>query len=269
MNTKQLEYFISLSETLNFTRTAQKFYISQTAVSNQIKALERSLDTQLFNRNKHAVSLTPAGSVFLGQAKAILYKIDEALERVHLTTVGVVGMLRIGFVNGYEKTSFSDLIYKLYNQYPNISMTFFRGNQVQLQEKLDNGELDIVFTLNKRELPPTCAVHNLKRYPLCVIVHPTHPLAARKTVCLEELVGERIFDQQESQDVEAALLMVSANMGIAIMPAYCVRYLNQSQHLMMITLEDDNAWADVAAVWLRGNDNPALPRMTEIIEEMA
>lgn len=65
MNTRQLEYFVSLAETLSFTKTAQKFYISQTAVTKQIKTLEHNLDTKLFNRNNHRVELTPEGNVFL------------------------------------------------------------------------------------------------------------------------------------------------------------------------------------------------------------
>jgi len=93
MNTRQLEYFVSLAETLNFTKTAQKFFISQTAVTKQIKILEYSLDTKLFNRNNHHVELTPAGNVFLAEAKAILQRIEEATERVRLTTIGFVGYI--------------------------------------------------------------------------------------------------------------------------------------------------------------------------------
>ena len=268
MNTRQLEYFVSLAETLSFTKTAQKFYISQTAVTNQIKALENNLDTKLFDRNKHSVKLTPAGNVFFIQAKIILQKIEEASERVHLATVGFVGLLRIGFVKGYEKTSFSDLIYKLHNEYPNISLTFFRGTEKELYTKVSTSELDIAFNIiNEKEINASLNSYPIKRYTLNIIVHPTHHLATRKSVTLEELTGETIFNYNEFDDIESILLMASANMGVAILPSYCVRYLNQSQHLMMIPLEDDNAYIDISAICSKENNNPALSRLIQIIEE--
>lgn len=269
MNTRQLEYFVSLAETLNFTKTAQKFYISQTAVTKQIKALENNLDTKLFDRNNHRVELTPAGNVFLTQAKAILYKIEEATERVHLTTVGFVGLLRIGFVKGYEKTSFSDLIFKLYNQYPNISITFFRGTEKELYNKVLASELDIAFnTFNDKEITPLIDKYLIKRYFLNVVVHPTHPLAVKKSVSLKELAGENIFNYNDFDDIESILLMVSANMGIAILPSYCIRYLNQSQHIMILSLEDQNEYVDIAAIWSKENSNSALPRIIQIINDI-
>jgi len=267
MNTKQLEYFVSLAETLSFTKTAQKFYISQTAVTNQIKALENNLSTKLFDRTNHYVQLTPAGNVFLSQAKTILQKIEEATEKVHLATVGFVGLLRIGFVKGYEKTSFSKLIFHLHHQYPNISTSFFRGSEKELYDKLSNSELDIVFnTCNEKEIPASLDAHLIKRYSLKVVVHPTHPLATRKSASLGDLTGETIFKYTEFPDIESILLMVSANMGIAMLPSFSVRYLNQSQHLMMIPLNDESAYADIAAVWSSESHNPALSTLIQIIK---
>lgn len=269
MNTKQLEYFISLAETLNFTKTAQKFFISQTAVTNQIKKLEQVLNSKLFNRDNHHVELTPVGNMFLAQAKTILHQIEEATERVHLITVGFSGSLNIGFIEGYEKTSFSDLIFHFHNEYPNISITFIRGTEKELYNKILNSELDIIFnTWNKVETSKLLQVHLMKTYSLNVVVHPTHPLATRKSLSLKELIGETIFQHSESHDIESILLMVSANMGIAILPFYCARYLNHSQHLMIIPLEDKSKHVSIAAIWNRENTNPALPRLTQIIKSV-
>lgn len=82
MNTKQLEYFISVAENLSFTKTAEKFYISQTAVTQQIKALEEQINVTLFTRSKRHVELTPAGKVFLSEARTII-KISMMLLQKH------------------------------------------------------------------------------------------------------------------------------------------------------------------------------------------
>ena len=80
MNIRQLQYFVDLSETLNFTKTAQNFYISQTAITKQIQCLEGDLDIPLFHRSKKSVSLTsilfpifPDGMDF---SRSSLYPVD-------------------------------------------------------------------------------------------------------------------------------------------------------------------------------------------------
>ena len=69
MNIKQLEYFVDLSQTLNFTKTAQNFYISQTAITKQIQCLEKDLGIPLFIRSKKSVELTNEGNLYLPYAR--------------------------------------------------------------------------------------------------------------------------------------------------------------------------------------------------------
>lgn len=67
MQIRQLEYFVAVAEQLNFTKAAKQFYISQTAVTLQIKALEEELGVVLFYRTNRKVELTPAGKTFLDE----------------------------------------------------------------------------------------------------------------------------------------------------------------------------------------------------------
>ena len=82
MNIKQLEYFIDLSQTLNFTKTAQNFYISQTAITKQIQCLEKDLGIPLFIRSKKSVKLTSEGRIYLPYAKKILEDIALSYRRI-------------------------------------------------------------------------------------------------------------------------------------------------------------------------------------------
>ena len=70
MNMNQLRYFIGVAEYQSFTKAAASYYITQTAITQQIRALENHLGVQLFDRNTRPVRLTPEGSVFLREAKA-------------------------------------------------------------------------------------------------------------------------------------------------------------------------------------------------------
>ena len=64
MTLQQRRYFIAVAQNLSFSKAAQQHYVSQTAVSQQIKLLEEELETELFQRTRHSVALTSAGQVF-------------------------------------------------------------------------------------------------------------------------------------------------------------------------------------------------------------
>ena len=68
MNQNQLKYFVAAAESRNFTKAAEQFYISQTAITQQIRLLEQTLGCALFDRSTRPVSLTGAGETFLGEA---------------------------------------------------------------------------------------------------------------------------------------------------------------------------------------------------------
>ena len=95
MNIKQLKYFIAVAEYKSFTKAANQYYISQTAITQQIQALEEAMNVQLIDRSRRPIALTPAGNVFLGEAKAILERMNTALGKVRDDSTGLVGTLRI------------------------------------------------------------------------------------------------------------------------------------------------------------------------------
>ena len=107
MNTNQLRYFVTAAECRSFTKAADQFYITQTAITQQIRALEDSLGVPLFDRSSRPISLTPAGSAFLSDARSILGRIDQAVNRIQEVSTGMVGTLRIGYTKGFERSNFS------------------------------------------------------------------------------------------------------------------------------------------------------------------
>ena len=104
MNRNQLRYFVAAAESRSFTKAADQFFISQTAVTQQIRLLEEMLGCPLFDRSTRPVSLTPAGKAFLTEAKAILERMDQAIDRAHGASTGLSGSLRIGYLKGYEQS---------------------------------------------------------------------------------------------------------------------------------------------------------------------
>ena len=147
MNINQLEYFVAVAKEKNFTKAAKQCYISQTAISLQIKALEKNLGVQLLDRDKHHVTLTPAGQIYLREAEEILFKLSEARRLANIAAGGIAGTLTIGFIRGYEQSDISTTLRDFHENNQNIAIHFIRNNMSTLYEQLSKHEGDIAYTL--------------------------------------------------------------------------------------------------------------------------
>ena len=96
MELRHLRYFIAVAEEEHITRAAERLGIQQPPLSQQIKAIERELDVQLFRRKPRGVELTDAGRALLAEAKTILVSLDRALETTRRTARGEQGRLCVG-----------------------------------------------------------------------------------------------------------------------------------------------------------------------------
>lgn len=287
MNIKQLEYFVTAAENQNFTATAKKFYISQTAITQQIKSLENQVGELLFDRTKGKLSLTPAGYAFYQECKGILIRLSDALEKTHSAANGSTGSLRIGFIAGYEKTNFTELIKKFRSLYPNVALTFTRKNSKDLWRLLENDDVDLIFGIPSESIDEVkYSKIPIRKYPIMIVLYPSHPLSAHASIRLSELNNENFiilsFDEtdnrfhnsivqcinrknikpntiQYSNNVDTILLMVSAGMGISLIPQFALLFYNQSQNLTIKpTLPEDNLSATIYAMWNNQNKNSAI-----------
>lgn len=294
MNLNQLEYFVNAAETLNFTSTAKKFYISQTAITQQIKALEDHLGEELFYRKNKKLSLTPVGKVFYQECKAILIRTSDALEKVHLAANGIIGDLRIGVIDGYEKTNISDSIRNFHNEYPNVSLKFVIKSYKELWSMLENNDLDIIFnTIFESFNEERYSRIKIEDYPVMTVLHPTHPLSGRNIINIKDFYNENFialsFDDKDmkyensilnymnisdikpniiqySNDIETILLMVSSGLGIALIPQFAVIFYNQSQNLSIIPVESDaNLSLNINAIWNSHNTNSSIEKFVSSI----
>ena len=290
MNRNQLKYFVSAAEHRSFTRAAEQYYISQTAVTQQIRLLEESLGCALFDRSTRPVSLTSAGTAFLQDARAILERMSRAQERVHDASTGLAGSLRVGYVRGYERSDLSELMRRFHQQNANVLITFYRCSTDVLAAGLLHQEYDVIFTWDSTNLKTQegVAFETVEKARLVVALYAGHPLAQRRRLSRQELRGESIiymspdaaddsygdaFFMQlykdagykpnilfRSADTESILMMVSAEEGISILPAYCVEKLYNADNLVFVPLIGEGEVEEIIAAWQTTNPNPALAR---------
>jgi DNA-binding transcriptional LysR family regulator len=94
---RHLRYFVAVAEELNFSRAAERLFMAQPPLSQQIAKLEGEVGARLFNRTNRRVELTPAGEAFLLEARLALEAADHAVQRARNTAHGATGRLRLGF----------------------------------------------------------------------------------------------------------------------------------------------------------------------------
>src|SRR5438270_13918481 len=96
---RHLRYFIAVAEEEHFTRAAERLGMQQPPLSQQIKAMERELDVQLFHRKARGVELTDAGRLLFAEARAVLAQLERALEMTHRTARGETGQLCVSIAS--------------------------------------------------------------------------------------------------------------------------------------------------------------------------
>ncbi|MDO4261349.1 MAG: LysR family transcriptional regulator [Eubacteriales bacterium] len=297
MNINQLRYFIAVAEYRSFTKAANQYYISQTAITQQIQALEENMDVQLIDRSVRPIALTGAGNVFLGEAKAILERMDAAISRVREASTGLMGSLRVGYTKGYERSDLSELLRLFHEDYPNILITCWRCDTDMLAAGLLNGDYDIIFTWDSTNIrrEENVGYRLIERVPLVVALYQDHPLARRSALSRRELKGEPILYMTpsatgesfgdshflelyrkagyqpdilfRSNDTESILMMVAAGQGISILPSYVTSKLKDADNLVFVPLVGEEEYEEIIAVWTKGEQSLALQHFLARIEE--
>lgn len=242
---RHLDAFAVLGEELHFGRAARRLGISQSALSQRLHDLEDKVGTALIERTTRRVSLTVAGSVFLNEARTILSRVEQAVERTR-DSAGLRGeTLRVG-AGLHCAFSFLPALLKLYRRrYPSVILEVDILQSEETVRALEGGTLDVGLLR-----PPTengsLAVKALYREPFLAAIPTEHPLAEKTILTLSDLKGpgltqisrpdlrdaftslnEQLVQEgtslQKNSAVDStmsALALVSANGGYSLVPAW-------------------------------------------------
>ena len=187
-----------LSRDLNFTKTAERCYVSQSVLSRHIRALEQETNSKLLVRDKRGVHLTPAGDAFAMTCKRMLEIYDESLERINAMCDGFDDILRIS----YMLTPANNLLDRAYerqlSRWPRVKVELLSSWERRVFTLLSQNKVDLGIALVFEEPDP-------KKYQsLCleegsfdVFVPADHPLAARSAITAFDLAGETVLIPSE------------------------------------------------------------------------
>jgi DNA-binding transcriptional LysR family regulator len=246
---RHVRYFIAVAEEGHITRAAERLGMQQPPLSQQIKAMERELDVQLFRRKPRGVELTDAGRALLEDAREILARLDQALETTRRTARGEQGRIRVGIsVTSTFHPLVPRAIRAFREAYPLVFLTLQEGRTHDLVELLRGERIDAAFVRLPPADPDGVAVNNLLEEPMVLALPSAHVLArgSRSTaIPLKSLANETFIAPpsqrgpglratafeayraagfaprigQEDAGTTTALSFVAAGLGISIVPA--------------------------------------------------
>ena len=142
---KQLEYFVCVVDNNSFTLAATEQYVSQSAISQQIKALENSLGVELMVREKRSFHLTPAGQYLYRSGKKLLERFHDV--KVETTRIGTDARvsLRIGYLNRYSGIAMQQTVIRMAKRYKNLDIRMYSGSHEELYGMLQDRRVDVAF----------------------------------------------------------------------------------------------------------------------------
>ncbi|TDQ56819.1 LysR family transcriptional regulator [Mesocricetibacter intestinalis] len=306
MRIRLLREFITLAEMLNFTKAANKLYMTQPILSRHIKELEDKFGTELFDRSTHHVTLTSAGELLLQEAKKIVQQYDDSVFRINTFTGQNKNKLSIVYLGDAFSHLLADVLGAFKQVYPHVSVSHRDTDLLEAFNLLKSKEYDLGFVLRPafidnlseemlKEKSNFCTLP-FANDPLCVAFNKSHPLAGCEHIRLQDISQYPIIvedlketpwakmystDFLQMQNLPFSIYKVYPNIKtcafelelnnnvVLLLPKHRRFILGANSRLMV--LEDEQKYSYVMElIWHPQNGNPYLPRFikkfTEIIK---
>jgi len=291
MELRHLRYFIAVAEAGSLTVAAeQKLHTSQPSLSRQIRDLEDEVGAQLLTRTARGIELTPAGRAFLDHARLVLSQAEAAGEAARRVAHPAKPCFAMGFLTGHELAWMPEALQILRDELPNIDVMISSQYSPQLANALVKGTVDAAF-LRREEGVPELAFHLLVKEPLVVILPSDHRLAARKTISVQDLVGEtfvnvsntapvlrmviddylkrsgvNITPDHEADHLAMGMSLIASTGGVGLLPAYAQNFLPSS--VTSRPLQGETPTIDLVLGYKKSNESPILKLLLSRSDEL-
>lgn len=201
---RQMKYFIAVVECNSFTEAAEQCYISQSAISRQIRSLEKELGVELIHRENRRFTLTPAGEYFYEQSKGILNEVEDIRRETFRIGKDKEMELKIGYLRCYSGQELHQAVAEFSRLYPEVSIHIVNGTHEELYDLLRFGGADLVLTDQRRAFSDKYANFQLLKCGCYAELSVRSPLAEQESVTMEELKRQAciLISSREQQNIE-------------------------------------------------------------------
>lgn len=279
MNLRDLQYFVAVAEHGHIGKAAEACHVSQPTLSMQLKKLEEYLGVTLFERTNKQVMITPVGEALLARAQRIGREAAELREAARAAQDPLSGVVRLGLFPTLAPYLLPHIMPAMHTALPKIHWMLVEEKSNVLLEKLHKGELDAAMLALPVVGGEGLDSVALFEEPLRLAVPPSHRLATRDAVTLEDIKGEPLMLLEEGHCLRAQALdvchllqiseytefqatsletlrhMVAAGEGITLMPRMAMRAQDGIVYLM---LEQDSICRSIGLVWRKSSARGAV-----------
>lgn len=191
MELRQLRYFVAVAEAGNISRAARKIFLTQPALSRQIRALEEEIGQCLLERQAHSIRLTPAGETLLREARELLSHAEQVVERTREAGRGL--RLRVGYAPSLAAGILSPAVEVFTQTHAGARLELFDLSTQEMLAGLAAQTLDVIVTVGQGDRRSGVKWIPLVRAPWKLAVPRHHRLAARPRVTAAEVAGEPLL----------------------------------------------------------------------------
>ncbi len=213
---QQLRVFQAVAEHRSFTRAAEEIHLTQPGVSIQVKRLEELLGVELFEKVGNQVYLTAEGKELQQTCHDLFGRLELFEERLKELSGEVTGPINICVISS-AKYFLPFLLGNFLRRHPRVEPRLKVTNRANLLTRLAANEDDLYITgLVPDDIP--VIEHPFLENVLVVVAHPTHPLASKKKITLQQLCDERFVGREPGSGTRKAVEELFANKGLTIKP---------------------------------------------------
>jgi DNA-binding transcriptional LysR family regulator len=289
MELQQIRYFLALAEELHFWNTAEKLFITQSALSRQIKGLEEELGIQLFERTKRNVKLTEAGIFYRDQWLRLMEDINRTHRQARNIHEGTYGSISIGYPGSIAYGFLPQFITSIAHNLPQVKVELVEPTDISFEELLLNYQMDIGFRRDPALNPALLSTH-LYSEPFALVVPLDHPLHQHNFNGLQEVKQEKfilsglhhkthyvsslqqIFNEYqfhpqvviESDFGGIILSLVAQGLGVSILPSSYS--FSAPKNVRFINLPHTT---NLYVTWRKENKSPVLNNVLKHAEQVA
>ncbi|OLS40036.1 LysR family transcriptional regulator [Bacillus sp. MRMR6] len=274
METRQIQYFLEVAKREHVTEAAEALHVAQSSVSRQIFNLENDLGVELFIREGRSVKLTPLGRIFYERVKQIWNMMEDAKREVEEHLKPEKGTVRIAFPISMAAHTLPSIIYAFRTRYPEAKFQMSNALYYDLIDGVVNGEFNLamIAPMPNHEKETKIKGATLFTENIVALIPLHHPLADRKSIRLRDLKDDPfcvlpegfVFREQvvqacndagfspqialEGKDIDALKGLVSAGLGVALMPEMTL-VDNTPRSTVMKPISDANLTRTVGVIF--------------------
>ena len=193
MELRQLKYFLSAARHLSFTEAAKECCIVQSAMSQQIRALEKELDVTLFERTRHGLKLTREGEALQQEATLLLKQASKLYASVQQATTDGECLLRVGCQGGLMRLALPRALEALRKEHPGVNVWMKCSLRRELLDGLRDGTLDCAIMLREEAADDGFLSRTMSEEPMYAALPATSPLVTYETLTLNDLSCEPLL----------------------------------------------------------------------------